>query len=205
MQFRYVRGRGPFAAWCAHGRSPKLPAATMESGRGAPNAELAAMFERLYGRLQARAGALLAGERRGHTLEPSALLHEVYVRLEGTAGLEWRSATHFEALTARVMRQVLVDHAKAATRQKRGGGATRVTLAETLVAGEPGLEIEILALHEALDRLAEEDPRAAGVLELRLFSSMTVREVATALELSYDEAKNDWLFARAWIARELRR
>lgn len=163
------------------------------------------MFERLYGRLQARAGSLLAGERRGHTLEPSALLHEVYVRLEGSTGLHWRSPTHFEALTARVMRQVLVDHAKSAARQKRGGGATRVTLAETLVAGDAGLEIELLALHEALERLAAKDSRAADVLELRLFSSMTVREVATALELSYDEAKNDWLYARAWIARELRR
>lgn len=165
---------------------------------------IAAMFESAYARLLGRARALMGGERANHTLEPSALLHEVYLRLRQSDDLSWRSATHFECLAGKVMRQVLVDHAKASAREKRGGGAMRVTLSEAVSPSASPAHIELLALHDALDKLARHDPRAAAVLEARLFSASTVREIAEALDLSYETAKADWLYGRAWLIRELR-
>lgn len=163
-------------------------------------------FQAVYPRLLERARMLMSGERVDHTLEPSALVHEVFLRLSRSAQVAWRSERHFEALAARSMRQVLVDHAKRRRRDKRGSGAARITLSEAHVAG-PGMTrvVDLLALDDALERLRQLDERAADVLELRLFSSMTVREVAAALDLSYDVAKEDWLHARAWLARELQR
>lgn len=172
----------------------------MERDRAESPPRVADMFEDLYGRLYARAKSLMAGERRDHTLEPGALLHEVYLRLGASPGLSWRSETHFESLASRTMRRVLVDHAKSAARQKRC--APSVTLAENLVTAKP-LETDLLDLDQAIERLAATDSRAAEVLELRLFAPMSVREVAEALGMTYDRAKNDWLYARAWLAREL--
>ena len=167
--------------------------------------DVGGMFEALYDRLHALAQSMLGGERRDHTLEPAALLHEVYLRLRGAAQLDWRTSTHFESLAGRAMRNVLVDHARRASRQKRHNGMFKVTLNESLLAGAPAQPIDLLDLDAALRRLAERDPRAAEVLELRLFAAMPVRAVAEALSISYDAAKTDWLFARAWMARELSR
>lgn len=174
------------------------------SGGGGP-ADVAKMFESAYDRLLANARRLMGHEPSGHTLEPAALLHEVYVRLVRSPALDWRTATHFECLAGRSMRRVLVDHAKAARRKKRGGPAVRVTFAEDLLPAADGTSLDMLALSDAIDRLTAVDRRSAEVLELRLFAGLGLREAADVLGIGHDTARDDWTHARAWLIRELRR
>jgi RNA polymerase sigma-70 factor (ECF subfamily) len=145
----------------------------------------------------------MAGERPGHTLQPTALINEVYLRLVDVRQVDWQNRSHFLAMCARVMRRVLVDLARARKGRKRDGGV-QVTFDEALVvAGEP--DQEMLALDDALEALAKEHPRKSRVIELRFFGGLTEQETASVLNVSPDTVTRDWRFAKAWLLRELRR
>jgi RNA polymerase sigma factor (TIGR02999 family) len=153
--------------------------------------------------LRRLARGYMGSERRDHTLQVTALINEAFLRLTDARQLRWQDRAHFLGISARLMRRVLVDHARARGYQKRGDGARRVMLDEALVAS-PGLSLEILALDRALDELAAADPRKARVIELRFFGGLTVEETAEALHVSTDTVKRDWRVARLWLLRELK-
>lgn len=156
----------------------------------------------VYEELRRVARRHLRGERPGHTLQTTALIHEAYLRLIDQGAAEARDHSHFVALTSHLMRQILVDHARARLAKKRDGGC-RVTLAEDLaVAAQPG-EIDVLAVDEALNRLAGLDAQQARVVELRYFGGLSIRETSEALGVSEATVKRDWATARAWLHREI--
>jgi RNA polymerase sigma factor (TIGR02999 family) len=156
----------------------------------------------VYNKLRVLAHRYMRSEEGYHTLQPTALVHEAYVRLSGSSRTEWRGKTHFFAVAATQMRRVLVEHARAARAQKRGSRPTRVTFEDNMA---PTLErtVEVIALDEALHRLAKRSPRQCTVCELRLFAGMLVSEIAAVLGVSDKTVKRDWRLARAWLAREL--
>ena len=145
----------------------------------------------------------MAGERAGHSLQATTLVNEAYLRLINAKDVAWQDRAHFLAVAARVMRRILVDHARSRCYQKRGGDAARVTLDEALVvASEP--EHDFVALDEALTALAIVDLRKSQVVEMRFFGGLTVEETAEALHVSRDTVKRDWKMAKLWLLRELR-
>lgn len=156
----------------------------------------------IYGELRAQAARYLQGERPGHTLQPTALVHEAYLSLVDIDRISWQGRTHFFAMAARQMRRVLIDHARAASAQKRGARPRKVTLQEDAALGGE-IQWEMLVLDRALEKLAKLNARQARVAELRIFSGMLVREVAPELGVSERTVKQDWRFAKAWLAREL--
>jgi len=142
------------------------------------------------------------GERPGHTLQATALVHEAYLRLIDIKRVSWQDQSHFFAMAARVMRRVLVDHARAKHYQKRGAGAHKVSLDEVEIIGaEPA--VDILALDEALEALGQQDSRKGQVVEMRFFGGLTIEETATALDVSVDTVMRDWRLAKAWLHRAL--
>lgn len=156
----------------------------------------------VYDELRRLARRHMAGERRDHTLQPTALVHEAFGRLID-ADIPWNDRVHFFAVAATTMRRVLIEHARKANRPKRGGGGHRVTLEDDAAVVRPPT-VEILALDRALDRLAEFDGRKAKVVELHYFGGMTYEEGAAALELSPATFHRELRVARAWLQRELR-
>ena len=145
----------------------------------------------------------MAGERAGNSLQATALINEAYLRLISAKDVAWHDRAHFLAVAARVMRRVLVDHARAQHYQKRGGDAERVTLDEALVvASKP--DQDFVALDEALTALAAVDARKSQVVEMRFFGGLTIDETAEALQVSRDTVKRDWKIAKLWLLRELR-
>jgi RNA polymerase sigma-70 factor, ECF subfamily len=158
----------------------------------------------VYRELHRLAGRYMAAEQPGQTLQTTALVHEVYLRLVDVRNVDWQDRAHFYALCARLMRRILIDFARSRTYQKRGGGATHVELDEALtvsaVAGS-----ELLAVDDALQRLSAVDPRKSQVVELRFFGGLTVEETAAALKVSPETVMRDWRLAKAWLTRELDR
>ncbi len=155
----------------------------------------------VYAELRRRAAGQLARERGGHTLQPTALVHEALVRLLGHDQRAWHDRAHFLAVAARVMRMVLVDHARARRAQKRGGGE-RITVRDDLaVAARP--EIDVAALDDALTRLEELDARQAKIVELRFFGGLSVEQTAEALDVSPATVKREWRMAKAWLHAQL--
>jgi len=157
----------------------------------------------VYNELRALAARFMRREKPDHTLQPTALVHEAYVRLVDESRVDWRGKTHFFALAARQMRRVLIDSARSHQAQKRGGGLGRVTLDEALLPSA-GPSFDVFALDEALQRLADLSSRQAQVVELRFFGGLSVEETAQFLGVSAPTVKNDWRAARAWLLRELR-
>lgn len=157
----------------------------------------------VYGELRALAGARMRHERPDHTLQPTALVHEAYVRLMGGEAPPWTDRAHFFRAAAEAMRRILVDHARKRARVKRGGDRVRVPLSDP-IAGRADDPAEILALDEAIQRLDEQDPRTADVVRLRYFAGLSVEETARALEISERTVKREWSFARAWLYDALR-
>jgi RNA polymerase sigma factor (TIGR02999 family) len=144
----------------------------------------------------------MARERRDHTLQVTALVNEAFLRLVDARALGWRDRTHFLAIAARLMRRVLVDHARARRYLKSGGGAQRVELTDVLlVSPEPSLDL--IALDRALDALAAADVRKSRVIELRFFGGLSVEETADVLHVSTDTVKRDWRLAKLWLIREI--
>jgi RNA polymerase sigma factor (TIGR02999 family) len=145
----------------------------------------------------------MAGERPGHTLQPTALVNEAYLRLANLKQMQWQDRVHFFAMAARVMRRILVDVARSRGYQKRGGGAQRVSLAGVLEMAE-AQPTDVVELDEALEALAQLDARKSQVVELRFFGGLSVEETAEALNVSRETVKRDWTFAKMWLQRHLR-
>jgi len=161
------------------------------------------LFELLYDEFRELAGRYLRRERGDHTLEPTALVHEVYMKLVDQTRVHWQGKTHFFAVGAQAMRRILVDHARHHQRVKRGGGRQRIALDEQ-VALSPERDEDLLALDEALIKLAKVDARQATIVELRFFGGLTVAEVAEVLGVSKRTVESEWTMVRAWLRRELR-
>jgi len=147
--------------------------------------------------------ACMAGEKAGHSLQATALVNEAYLRLVEARGMNWQNRAHFLAMSARVMRRILVDFARSKQYQKRGGGAVRVTLVDDVgLSDEPGRDL--VALDDALDALAKVDERKSRVIEMRFFGGLSVKETAEALHVSPETVMRDWKLAKAWLLRQLR-
>jgi len=157
----------------------------------------------VYAELRQRARRLMGRERAGHSLQPTALIHEAYLRLVGSAPVDWRDRGHFYALSARLMRQILVDHARARGRQKRGAAALPVVFDETVMSAET--PSDLVRLDDALHALAETDVRKSQVIELRFFGGFSVEETAKVLQVSPQTVLRDWRLAKAWLQREMHR
>jgi RNA polymerase sigma factor (TIGR02999 family) len=157
----------------------------------------------VYEELRRLAAHKMAGEASGHTLQPTALVHEAWLRLGAANQQNWQSRAHFFAAAAEAMRRILVEHARRKQSLKRGGGVERETLDESalVLAAPPD---ELLAVHEALDNLARQDPAAAELVKLRYFVGMTMEEAAAALGLAKRTAEGLWTYARVWLHREIR-
>jgi RNA polymerase sigma factor (TIGR02999 family) len=157
----------------------------------------------VYDELRRLAGHYLRGERPGQTLQPTALVHEAYLRLLKDRPDRWQNRAHFSAIAAHVMRQILIERARARDAQKRGGGVPRVTFDESLPVTAPDGHVDLIALDGALERLAALDADQARIVELRYFGGMTIEETADAMGISPATVKRHWALARAWLAREL--
>jgi RNA polymerase sigma factor (TIGR02999 family) len=153
--------------------------------------------------LQRIARRCLRGERAGHSLQATALVNEAYLRLLDVQQVNWHDRAHFLAMSARLMRRILVEFARARGREKRGGGALRVTLAEGLLTTDK--DPDLVALDDALSALAALDERRSRVVELRFFGGLSVEETAEALAVSPETVMRDWKFSKAWLMNELRR
>jgi len=154
--------------------------------------------------LRRLARAYMRRERRGHTLQTTALVNEAFLRLTDARQVRWQDRTHFLGISAQLMRRVLVDHARSRAAGKRGGAAQRVTLDEGLaVSASPPPSVDVLALDRALAALSAADARKGRVVELRFFGGLSVEETAEVLHVSTDTIKRDWRLAKLWLLREL--
>ena len=162
-----------------------------------------ALFPIVYDELRGLAGRMFRSPCRGQTLQPTALVHEAYVRLIDGHSVAVSGRTHFVRLAAKAMREILVDHARRRQALKRGGHAKRVTMSSTIDSGEAESALDVLTLHEAIERLASLDERQAQVVELRFFGGMSVEHAAELLGVSPRTVELDWRVARAWLRREL--
>ena len=158
----------------------------------------------VYGELRRLAHHYLQRERSDHTLQSTALVHEAYIRLAGPNAPAWQSRAHFFGIAARVMRQVLVEYARAHGAAKRGSGAAKVTLEEALEVA-PKADIDVIALDGALTRLTELDPQQGRIVELRFFAGLSIEDTSEVLGISPATVKRDWTSARAWLHREIAR
>lgn len=157
------------------------------------------LLECIYAELKRLAGSQLRGERAGHTLQTTALVHEAYLRLLDQRGVDWRDRAHFFGLAATMMRRVLVDHARARQARKR----SRPEGDTLTLSTRHGTDVELLDLDDALARLQSSYPRQAKVVEMRYFADLEIEEIAECLEVSAATVKRDWQFARAWLASDL--
>lgn len=160
------------------------------------------VLELVYTELHRLASAYMRRERKDHTLQPSALVNEAYVKLIGNQQVNWQSRGHFYAAAARVMRNILIDHARTRSAERRGGAPARTELRDDMIFVEENPE-QFLALDACLNRLAQIDERQSKVVELRFFGGLSVEETAAALNISEKTVKRDWAFARAWLEAEL--
>jgi RNA polymerase sigma-70 factor, ECF subfamily len=171
--------------------------------RGGDESALDRLVPLVYSELRVMARRCLKGERDGHTMQTTGLVHEAYLRLVRSPHVQWRDRAHFFALTAQLMRRVLVDEARKKAFQKRGGALTRIALEESLVA-VPERSLDLLALDEAMNRLAEFSPRKCRVVEMRTFGGLTIEETAAVLDVSTDIVKREWRTAKLWLAQALK-
>jgi RNA polymerase sigma factor (TIGR02999 family) len=185
------------------GPEPDITGLLLAWGRGDESAA-DALVPMVYDELRRQAERAMRREGVEHTLQATALVHESYLRLIDQRRVEWRNRAHFFAIASTVMRRILVDHARARLSAKRGGGVAPVTLAGVARASDEGTDdVDLLALHEALERLSILDPDQARLVELRYFGGLTIEETAEALAVSPATVKREWALARAWLRREL--
>jgi RNA polymerase sigma-70 factor, ECF subfamily len=169
---------------------------------GAPAPDGAHLIPEIYGDLRRVAAAYMRRERPDHTLQPTALVHEAYAQLADRDDAEWLDHTHFLATAATVMRHILVDHARAKRAGKRGGVQHQVTLDDALLSSADNV-VDVLSVHQALERLTVLDSRQGRVVELHFFGGLTFPEIAEVLDISERTAKREWSMARAWLRLEL--
>jgi RNA polymerase sigma-70 factor (ECF subfamily) len=165
---------------------------------------LEALIPLIYRELRQRAHRYMGRERAGHTLQTSALINEAYLRLVGAAPVAWESRSHFFAIAARMMRRILVDHARTRRSLKRGGNGRPVSLDEELLVS-PSPDRDLVSLDDALNALAALDARKVRVVELRFFGGLSVEETAEVLKVSPQTVLRDWKLARVWLLREMKR
>lgn len=182
--------------------SPDVVARLLAEYRSGNRQALEELLPVVYDELRRIARSQLRREREGHTLQPTALVHEAYVRLAQSEGASVEDRAHFFGIAARLMRQVLVDHARAHGREKRGGGLARVTLKDD-VLGAQERDLDLIALDTALDALAAQDEGLCRVVELRYFGGLSIEETAEALGVSAATVKRDWAVAKGFLRREL--
>ncbi len=156
----------------------------------------------VYEELKRQARIIMSGERRNHTLQPTALVHEAFLRLSEQSGIEWQNRRHFYGIAARLMRQILVDHARQHAAEKRGNNPIHFSIDEVQIPVEQRAD-SILALDEALERLNEFDEQQAKIVEMRFFGGMNQKEIADALEISERTIGREWQSAKLWLYREL--
>jgi RNA polymerase sigma-70 factor (ECF subfamily) len=164
-----------------------------------------AVISLVYEELRRQARRYLSRERGGHTLQTTALVHEVYLKLVKQENIAWESRSHFFGIAARLMRQILIDYARTKQRAKRGGAKDKVPLENALTVGISDTNFDLLALDEALTRLAAKEEHLASIVELRFFSGLSVEDTAAVLGISDSTVKRDWQVAKAWLHRELTR
>jgi RNA polymerase sigma factor (TIGR02999 family) len=182
--------------------APREVTQLLADWRNGDQAALEKLMPIVYDELRRIAHRYMRRERPGHTLQTTALVNEAYLRLVGRREIEWQNRAHFFAVAAQVMRSLLVDYARGRKYAKRGGDRIQVTLDETAGAFE-GQPAEVLALHEALEKLATVDRRKSQLVELRYFGGMSVEETAEVLGVSGITVKREWLKAKAWLYREI--
>ncbi len=160
--------------------------------------DLDALLSAIYDDLHRLAAKQMQGERGDHTLQPTALVHEAYLKLVDQRSTEWHDRLHFFAVAARIIRRILVDHARARASAKRGGGRDRIPLERVQIAADAS-DVDLVTLDEALRELADLDGRQAQVVELRFFAGLTIEEVAQFLSISHRSVDRDWTCAKAWL------
>ena len=171
-------------------------------GRGDEEA-LQKLVPLVYEELHAAASRYMAGERPGHILQTTALIHETYLRLVDIRQVKWHDRAHFLAICARLMRRILIDFARKRGYKKRGGAVVHVDFDDLLVVSSQP-DTNLLAVDQALERLARVDARSSRVVELRFFGGLGVKETAAVMKISTDTVKRDWKFAKVWLLRDLR-
>jgi RNA polymerase sigma factor (TIGR02999 family) len=182
--------------------APAQVTALLRAWSDGDNDALDALLPLVESELRKLARAYMARERQGHTLQATALVNEAFIRLVDAQGLRWHDRSHFYGIAARLMRRVLVDHARARGFQKRGGGADTVPVEDAILVSRAP-DVALLDLDGALHALAEIDERKARVVEMRFFGGMTVEETADAMGISSDTVKRDWRVAKLWLLRAL--
>jgi RNA polymerase sigma-70 factor (ECF subfamily) len=170
--------------------------------RAGDNIAEALVVNRVYPELRRIAGRFMRNERTPHTLQPTALVNEAYLRLAGEADIAWQNKAHFLALAALSMRQILVDHARSRAAKKRGGNQNQITLSEPLLGNSPPI-FDVLFIHEAIEQLTALDARQAHIVELHFFGGLSFEEIASVLGISARTVKRDWSMARAWLRTRL--
>lgn len=153
----------------------------------------------LYDELRSIAARQFRGQPSGHTLQPTILVHEAFLKLMGKSATAFKDRAHFFAVAATAMRHILVNHARAANAEKRGGGAKAIALNEEIAGSGSSAQVDVLSLHEALEQLARIDQRKHRVIELRFFAGLTVEEIAEAMGVSKTTIESEWRAARAWL------
>jgi RNA polymerase sigma factor (TIGR02999 family) len=176
----------------------------LERARGGQPAAVEQLVPLVYAELRRIAAGYVRRERPGQSLQATALVHEAYIRLLKDENLSFENRAHFLGIAARSMRQILVEHARARDAEKRGGERRRITLDDAVASGQP-LDADLLAVDQALERLAGRNPQHARIVELRFFGGLTTEETAEALGISPATVKRAWAVARAWMFRELSR
>ena len=195
--------RGACRAMSSASDQPGHVTQLLERWGGGDRSALDELTPLVLGELRQLAAAYLRRERPGHTLQATALVNEAYLRLVGQKQGRWQGRKHFYGIAARLMRQVLVEHARRHGAEKRGGGRGAVSLGHAdEVVGSP--EVDVLAVHEALERLAAFDEQQARVVELRFFCGLSIEEAAEALGVGHATVEREWALARAWLRKELR-
>jgi RNA polymerase sigma factor (TIGR02999 family) len=184
--------------------APQKPVtALLRAWGGGDEAARDQLLPLIYAELRSRAACRLRRERHGHTLQPTALVHEAYLRLVGQE-VAWKNRAHFFALASEMMRRILVDHARGRNRDKRAGGWTRVELDDAVAMAEQR-DVDLVLLDQALAELTVLDPQQGRIVELRFFGGMTLEETAQVLGVSPATVTRDWTLARAWLYRRLKR
>ncbi|MBZ5571560.1 MAG: sigma-70 family RNA polymerase sigma factor [Acidobacteriia bacterium] len=194
------------ASWVkpVHGRSSSQVTELLVRWRSGDREALDALMPLVYAELHRLANHYLQRERSDHTLQSTALVHEAYVRLVGQNPPEWQNRSHFFGVAAQLMRQILVDYARSHRADKRGGGVCKLTLLDAEAQPQP-VDVDVIALDDALRALAEMDPQQSRVVELKFFAGLSNEDTSEVLGISPSTVKREWITARAWLFRELDR
>jgi RNA polymerase sigma-70 factor, ECF subfamily len=183
-------------------RTPANITQLLLAWNGGDKAALDELIPIVYAELRRQASRYLRQERPGHTLQTTALIHEAYLRLIDQKSVRWQNRAQFFGIAAQLMRRILVDHARAKHRVKRGGSVVRVTLTDATSVTRDA-DLDLVEIDQALSRLAEIDPQQSKIVELRFFSGLNVAETAAVLDISPATVKRDWSVAKAWLHREI--